>query len=88
MLEKLAALLDRYNEINERLMQPEVAGSGELYTSLMKEYNQLTPIIDMYKAYLKAEEAKTSSKSPLSIESSLYKVNPILWSLTLPSGKL
>jgi len=62
MLEKLAALLDRYNEINERLMQPEVAGSGELYTSLMKEYNQLTPIIDMYKAYLKAEEAKTEAE--------------------------
>ncbi len=62
MLEKLAALLDRYNEINERLMQPETAGSGELYRSLMKEYNQLTPIIDMYKAYLRAEEAKSEAE--------------------------
>ncbi len=62
MLEKLAALLDRYNEINERLMQPETAGSGELYRSLMIEYNQLTPIIDMYKAYLRAEEAKAEAE--------------------------
>ena len=62
MLEKLAALLDRYNEINERLMQPETAGSGELYRNLMKEYNQLTPIIDMYKAYLRAEEAKSEAE--------------------------
>ncbi|MCD8345699.1 MAG: peptide chain release factor 1 [Oscillospiraceae bacterium] len=69
MLEKLAALLDRYNEINERLMQPEVAGSGELYRSLMKEYNQLTPIIDMYKAYLKAEEAKSEAEELLKNES-------------------
>ncbi|MCC8195944.1 MAG: peptide chain release factor 1 [Ruminococcus sp.] len=62
MLEKLAALLDRYNEINERLMQPETAGGGELYRSLMKEYNQLTPIIDVYKAYLRAEDAKSEAE--------------------------
>ncbi|MCD7771772.1 MAG: peptide chain release factor 1 [Oscillospiraceae bacterium] len=69
MLEKLAALLDRYNEINERLMQPEIAGSGELYRNLMKEYNQLTPIIDMYKAYLRAEEAKSEAEELIKNES-------------------
>ncbi|MCD8005593.1 MAG: peptide chain release factor 1 [Oscillospiraceae bacterium] len=68
MLEKLAALLDRYNEINERLMQPETAGNGELYRSLMKEYNQLTPIIDMYKAYLRADEAKSEAEELLKNE--------------------
>ena len=57
MFEKLKALLDKFNEINERLMQPETVGNPALYRDLMKEYSSLTPIITKYKEYLKAEES-------------------------------
>ena len=57
MFEKLSALNDRYNEINERLMMPETVNNNTLYRDLMKEYSQLTPIIEAYRAYIKAQEA-------------------------------
>lgn len=57
MFEKLKALLEKYNEINERLMQPETVADTALYRDLMKEYSNLTPIIEKYKAYLAAEES-------------------------------
>ena len=43
MFEKLKALEDKFNEINEKLMQPETVNNTSLYTSLMKEYKTLTP---------------------------------------------
>ena len=51
MFEKLDALTDKYSEINERLMQPETVNNNPLYIELMKEYNQLTPLIETYKKY-------------------------------------
>lgn len=57
MFEKLKALLEKYNEINERLMQPETVADPALYRDLMKEYSNLTPIIEKYKSYLAAEES-------------------------------
>ena len=38
MFEKLNALEDKFNEINEKLMQPEVVNEARLYTELMIEY--------------------------------------------------
>ncbi len=57
MFEKLAALLNKYNELNERMMQPDVVNDNTSYRNLMKEYTQLTPIIEMYKRYLAACDA-------------------------------
>ena len=45
MFEKLKAVEDKFNEINEKLMQPEVVNDNAQYTALMKEYKQLEPII-------------------------------------------
>lgn len=54
MFEKLADLNERYNEINERLMQTETVNNNALYRDLMKEYSQLTPIVEMYRRYERA----------------------------------
>ena len=51
MFEKLKAIEDKFNEINEKLMQPEVVNNSEQYTALMKEYKQLEPIIEKLKEY-------------------------------------
>lgn len=55
MIEKVIAIEDKYNEINERLMQPDVLNDSQTYTALMKEYASLTPIIEKYKEYKQAK---------------------------------
>ena len=51
MFEKLKAIEDKFNEINEKLMHPETVNNSELYTSLIKEYKQLEPMINKLKEY-------------------------------------
>lgn len=57
MFEKLKALEERYEEINNKLMEPDVINDQALYTSLMKEYKSITPIIEKFREYKKAKEA-------------------------------
>ncbi len=57
MFDKLEALVDKYNEINERLMQPETVNNPTLYRDMMKEYSSLTPLVDKYKEYVSAKAA-------------------------------
>ncbi len=57
MFEKLKALEERYEEINNKLMEPDVINDQPLYTSLMKEYKNITPIIEKFKEYKRAKES-------------------------------
>ncbi|MGN1114888.1 MAG: peptide chain release factor 1 [Oscillospiraceae bacterium] len=57
MFEKLRTLEDRFNEINEKLMQPEVVNDRDQYTELMKEYKNLEPIVEKIKEYNAAKTA-------------------------------
>ena len=57
MFEKLKALEDKFNEINERLMQPDVVNDHGQYTALMKEYSNLQPIAEKFKEYKQAKSA-------------------------------
>lgn len=62
MFEKLAVMEQRYEEISERLSDPDIVSDNKLYTQLMKEYKNMTPIIEKYREYKKKkasfEEAK------------------------------
>lgn len=57
MLDKINSAELRYDEISRKLMDPTVINDNELYKSLMKEYKNLTPIVDKYREY---EEARIS----------------------------
>lgn len=57
MFEKLRALEERYEEINNKLMDPDIINNQALYTSLMKEYKNITPIIEKFREYKKAKES-------------------------------
>ncbi|MGN0601789.1 MAG: peptide chain release factor 1 [Oscillospiraceae bacterium] len=57
MFEKLKVLEDKFNEINEKLMQPDVVNDHSQYTALMKEYKNLEPIEEKFKEYKKAKES-------------------------------
>ena len=62
MLEKLQAAETKYLNIEEELASPDIFSNQEKYTSLMKEYKLLTPIIEKFRQYKKTssdnEEAR------------------------------
>lgn len=62
MFEKLKVLYERYQEINERLMQQETVNNPAVYRELMKEYASLTPIIEKYKEYLAAQASLSEAE--------------------------
>ena len=55
MFEKLALMEQKYDEISERLADPDVISDNKLYAQLMKEFKNLTPIIEKYREYKKAQ---------------------------------
>ena len=55
MFDKLRALEDKFTEINEKLMQPEVVNDSKLYTELMIEYKNLEPIVEKLREYDQAK---------------------------------
>lgn len=57
MFEKLELIEKRFKEINERLMDPDVVSDPEEYKKLMKEYKNLTVIVEKFREYKKAREA-------------------------------
>ncbi len=63
MFDKLDAVRSRYEEINRRLQDPGVVSDAAQYRALMKDYKELTPLVEAYTAYSRAkgacEEAKT-----------------------------
>ncbi|NLZ45343.1 MAG: peptide chain release factor 1 [Clostridiales bacterium] len=52
MFDKLKNIEDRFNEINEKLMEPDITNNQENYRNLMKEYKTLSPIVEKFKEYL------------------------------------
>ncbi|NLT08828.1 MAG: peptide chain release factor 1 [Ruminococcus sp.] len=62
MFEKLAVMEEKYEDISTKLSDPDIVNDNKLYTQLMKEYKNMTPIIEKYREYVRAmrlfEEAK------------------------------
>ena len=65
MLERLAKLNEKYSEISASLEDPAVISDIEGYTKLLKEYKNLTPIIEEYRRYLAAVESEQEAKAIL-----------------------
>ena len=63
MFEKLQLIEERYEEVNRRLMDPDVVSDQNAYRDLMKEYKSLTPIVEKFRVYKKTaadfEEVKS-----------------------------
>ena len=68
MNNRLVAVENRYNEITNELAKPEVVSDIKKMTELSKEQRRLSPIVEIYKKYKKANEdietAKEMSKDP------------------------
>ncbi len=55
MTERLKDAERRFVDIEAMLADPETVANMEKYTSLMKEYKNLTPLIEKYREYVRAE---------------------------------
>ena len=69
MFDKLEDLLIRFEEILSELQEPDVANDQNRFRKLMKEQNDLTPIVEAYREYKTCEQAIADSLEMLEIES-------------------
>ncbi len=65
MLDKLVEVKNRYEEINQLLMDPTVINDNTRYKNLMKEYKNLTPLIEKFDEYTLAKENFDEAKMML-----------------------
>lgn len=66
MTEKLNIMEQRYEEINEKLTDINVINDNTQYKNLMKEYKNLTPIIEKYRQYKAAKKDFDEAEEMLS----------------------
>ena len=56
MFDKLEDLLIRYEEIMGELQEPDVVNDQSRFRKLMKEQNDLTPIVDLQMKWISREQ--------------------------------
>ena len=69
MFDRLEDLLVRLEEILSELQEPDVANDQNRFRKLMKEQNDLTPIVEAYREYKKCKETIEDSLQMLEEES-------------------
>lgn len=65
MFEKLAVMELKFEEINEKLSDPNVVNDNKNYTQLMREYKNMTPIIEKFREYKKVNESFAEARELL-----------------------
>ena len=55
MTDKLKEVKNRYTQIEQSLQNPDIISDNELYVKLMKDYKDLTPLMEKYNEYEEAE---------------------------------
>ena len=65
MFEQLTAVESRFEEIGMLLTRPEVVSDAERYTSLSKEYAQISPLVETYRKYSAAKKTEEEAKELL-----------------------
>ncbi|WP_299253133.1 peptide chain release factor 1 [uncultured Cytophaga sp.] len=68
MLDKLEAIRERFIEVSEAILDPNIMSDMKRYTSLNKEYKELNKINDVYVQYKNILDNIDSSKKVLSVE--------------------
>ncbi len=61
MINKIKEIYDHYNELSEKLADPNIISDQSAYTKLMREHKHLTPIIDKYNEYVANENTINDS---------------------------
>ena len=65
MFDKLKNAEIKFEEINQKLMDPDIISDNAQYKNLMKEYKTLSPLIEKYREYVKAQNNFQEAKELL-----------------------
>ena len=68
MFEKLGFLEQKFIELNEKASNPDVITDQNLFRSVMKEISELSPIVEKYREYKKAQEEMADAKEMMDME--------------------
>jgi peptide chain release factor 1 len=68
MQDKLEALKERFHEVGQQIIQPEVVMDAQRYSKLSKEYKDLERIVTQYDAYQKLLKDIAGAKELISTE--------------------
>lgn len=68
MIDKLEAIKSRFNEVGQKLIEPDAMADMKKYSRLSKEYKDLEKIVKKYDAYKKILDNIKSAKSLLETE--------------------
>ena len=66
MLDKLIAIEEKYVDLETRMQAPEVYSDPALYARLAKEQKEITPVVEAYRRYKKAENDVEGAKELMS----------------------
>ncbi|SER09042.1 peptide chain release factor 1 [Lachnospiraceae bacterium NE2001] len=69
MFDKLEELVERLEEVMKELSEPDVVNDQNKFRKLMKEQSELTPVVEKYKEYKKAQQDEEDSLLILDEES-------------------
>ena len=65
MFDKLSAAEVRYEELSKKLCDPELINDNALYRDTMREYKNLTPLVEKYREYKSAKAIEDESRTML-----------------------
>ena len=68
MTDKLDKLVDRYNFLTEEIAKPEVIADNNSWKKLVKEHSTLTPIVETYEEYKKAQSQLADNLEAVGVE--------------------
>ena len=84
MQDKLEAIKERFHEVGQQIIQPEVVNDMQRYTKLSKEYSDLEKVVKQYDAYQKllkdiagARELVNTEKDPEMREMAKEELNEL-----------
>ncbi len=66
MFQKLEDVEKRYEDLTEKISDPEVIAQNKEWQKMMKEHSELTPIVEKYREYKKLEQSIKDNEEMLS----------------------
>ncbi len=69
MLDKLNVVFQRFNEVNDLIIQPDIISDGKRYVLLNREYKNLKPIVEAREQFIEMESRIAEAKAVLREES-------------------
>jgi len=66
MLEKLIAIEEKYNALEQRMQEPEVYSDPALYAKLAREQKEIQPVVETYRRYEKAQRDMEGARELIS----------------------